>query len=134
MVNMFAYRNNIRITGRPLSPHVLIYAFPPAAISSITVRITGVGLAAGFAGAGVMALTGADIPALMSTVGASSIGPAAKFVVAFPFTFHYLGGVRHFFWDYFPENLLTNEKVEMSSFVLFGAALGISGAAAMISF
>lgn len=29
-------------TGRPLSPHVQIYKFPPAALSSITNRVTGV--------------------------------------------------------------------------------------------
>lgn len=33
--------------GRPLSPHVTVYKFPPVAISSITVRITGVALSAG---------------------------------------------------------------------------------------
>ena len=82
--------------------------------------MTGVGLWAGFVGAGALALTGADVPALMSTIGASSIGPAAKFVVAFPLTYHYLGGLRHFVWDYFPDNLITNEKVEVSSYVLGG--------------
>ena len=124
----------LHFLGRPLSPHVTIYAFPPAAISSITVRITGVGLAAGFTGAGALALTGTDIPALLSTIGASAVGPAAKFVVAFPFAYHYLGGVRHFVWDYFPEYLLTNVKVEMSSVVIFGLSIGISGAASMMSF
>lgn len=34
-------------TGRPISPHVEIYDFPPAAISSITNRITGVALVGG---------------------------------------------------------------------------------------
>lgn len=33
--------------GRPVSPHVGIYKFPPAALSSITNRITGVGLSVG---------------------------------------------------------------------------------------
>ena len=33
--------------GRPVSPHVTIYAFPPAALTSITNRVTGVGLSAG---------------------------------------------------------------------------------------
>ena len=33
--------------GRPVSPHVTIYAFPITAISSIVVRVTGVALGAG---------------------------------------------------------------------------------------
>lgn len=34
-------------TGRPVSPHVTIYDFPPAALSSIANRVTGVALVAG---------------------------------------------------------------------------------------
>jgi succinate dehydrogenase (ubiquinone) cytochrome b560 subunit len=33
--------------GRPVSPHVTIYKFPPVAISSITNRVTGVILTGG---------------------------------------------------------------------------------------
>lgn len=33
--------------GRPVSPHVTVYKFPIAAISSITNRVTGVGLSVG---------------------------------------------------------------------------------------
>ena len=36
--------------GMPVSPHVMIYAFPVVALSSITVRITGVALWGGMAG------------------------------------------------------------------------------------
>jgi len=38
---------NFASTGRPVSPHVLIYAFPIAAISSVTNRVTGGALWAG---------------------------------------------------------------------------------------
>ena len=34
-------------TGRPVSPHVTIYSFPITALSSITNRVTGVGLVIG---------------------------------------------------------------------------------------
>lgn len=34
-------------TGRPLSPHVTIYAFPAAALTSIANRVTGVALVVG---------------------------------------------------------------------------------------
>jgi succinate dehydrogenase (ubiquinone) cytochrome b560 subunit len=33
--------------GRPVSPHVTVYKFPVAALSSIANRVTGVGLSAG---------------------------------------------------------------------------------------
>ena len=42
-----AYTDEQEKTGRPLSPHVSIYKFPVVALSSITVRVTGCGLAAG---------------------------------------------------------------------------------------
>lgn len=35
------YTERMEKTGRPVSPHVMIYAFPPAAFTSITHRITG---------------------------------------------------------------------------------------------
>ena len=43
-------------TGRPVSPHVTIYAFPAAALSSITNRVTGVALSFGAAGLGTIDL------------------------------------------------------------------------------
>ena len=43
---------------RPTSPHVTIYKFPIAALSSITTRVTGTALSVGFAGAGLVALFG----------------------------------------------------------------------------
>jgi succinate dehydrogenase (ubiquinone) cytochrome b560 subunit len=131
---MLTFGNNYDTKGRPLSPHVTIYAFPPAAISSITNRATGVGLFAGFAGAGALALVGADVPGIMSAVGSSAVGPVAKFIVAFPLTFHYLGGVRHFIWDYFPEEQVTNEKAEVTSFILFGLSVGVSAGAALLQY
>jgi succinate dehydrogenase (ubiquinone) cytochrome b560 subunit len=36
--------------GRPISPHVTIYAFPVVSLSSITVRVTGVLLTIGTTG------------------------------------------------------------------------------------
>ena len=41
------YSERMDKTGRPVSPHVDIYKFPPAALSSITHRVTGCVLAAG---------------------------------------------------------------------------------------
>lgn len=78
--------------GRPVSPHVTIYKFPVAAISSITNRVTGVGLFAGVSAVGAITLFGGDSPLIMKAIGQSAIGPLAKGIVAFPLVYHYLGG------------------------------------------
>jgi len=41
------YSERMEKTGRPVSPHVEIYKFPPTALTSITHRVTGVVLAVG---------------------------------------------------------------------------------------
>ena len=45
-----SYTERMKKTGRPVSPHLTVYAFPTVAISSITVRITGVLLSTGLGG------------------------------------------------------------------------------------
>ena len=64
--------------GRPLSPHVTIYAFPLAAIASITHRVTGFGLTVGVYGMALNTLFGGNTALLMETIGNSSIGGLAK--------------------------------------------------------
>lgn len=63
-----SYTERQALKGRPISPHVMIYAFPIVALSSITVRVTGALLAVGTSGIGIMALAG----------GASRRGHAAS--------------------------------------------------------
>mmetsp|Transcript_9011 Transcript_9011/g.9533 ORF Transcript_9011/g.9533 Transcript_9011/m.9533 type:complete len:155 (+) Transcript_9011:57-521(+) len=130
--SLSTYSEKQEKTGRPLSPHVTIYAFPTVAISSIAVRGTGIGLAFGFYGAGIASLLGLDVAELMSTIGATQLGPAVKFTVAFPFVYHYLGGVRHFIWDYFPENTVDNKTAESSSYLLFGLTAAACAGAAIL--
>jgi len=201
-----SYTERQALKGRPISPHVMIYAFPIVALSSITVRVTGALLAVGTSGIGIMALAGGasrrghaasavvtaavaaglprtcllkaarwrrrwgtsgasphdtcnadrldllppalppspapplslslslslagDPAALMTVLAGSSIAPLAKFAVAFPFTYHFMGGVRHVIWDRNPE-MLTNAGVEQASFAIFGAATAASVGAAI---
>jgi succinate dehydrogenase (ubiquinone) cytochrome b560 subunit len=68
----------------------------------------------------------------MMGLGNSSIGPLAKFAVAFPLAYHWLGGVRHTVWDKMPETV-TNASVEQSSYALFGGAAVASVGAVMYS-
>lgn len=118
-----------------MSPHVTIYAFPIAALSSITNRVTGVALSVGCAGLGVVELVGGSGSALsvMQMVGSSGtlVAAGAKFSVAFPVTYHYLGALRHIWWDNKPD-MLTNEDVEKASYYLFGASTVLSAGAMFI--
>ena len=47
VISAESYTERMEKTGRPISPHVDIYKFPPTAISSITHRVTGCVLAGG---------------------------------------------------------------------------------------
>jgi succinate dehydrogenase (ubiquinone) cytochrome b560 subunit len=110
-------------TGRPVSPHVTIYSFPIAALSSITNRVMGSAMAVGAFGLGGIELVGGSGAslALMETIGSSGflISSGAKFCVSFPIVYHYGAALRHFAWDYFPE-YLENADVEKASYALLG--------------
>ena len=81
----------------------------------------------GITSAGGLSLIGVDVPALMQYIGnVTLIGHLAKFSVAFPFTYHYMCGIRHLRWDNAPDNLNT-EYVTKSSYVLFISAALVSG-------
>ena len=116
-------------TGRPVSPHVTIFAFPVTALSSITKRLTGMMLSVGAAGLGSIELLGGSgsALALMEVVGSqgSLISGGAKFAVSFPIIYHYLGALRHMAWHYTPD-MLNNVDVEKSSYALFGGVAVIS--------
>lgn len=115
--------------ARPVSPHVMIYAWPLAAISSVTVRITGGLLSVGVYGIGIGSLLGADMAGVMAALGSSGIGPLVKLGVAFPLSYHFLGAARHFYWEKKPEGL-NPESQKQSSIAIF-AATGVISLAAM---
>ncbi|GBG25025.1 Succinate dehydrogenase cytochrome b560 subunit, mitochondrial [Hondaea fermentalgiana] len=106
---------------RPVSPHILIYAWPLAAISSVTTRVTGGLLAVGVYGIGIGSLLGGDMPATMASLGASGLGPLVKLSVAFPLSYHFLGATRHFYWEKFPEGLNVDSQ-RMSSIGIFAGS------------
>jgi len=104
------FASDSRQKERPVSPHVTIYAFPIAAISSITTRLTGGILTIGVYGIGVGALLGADMPGVMASLGSSSIGSLVKFGVSFPLVYHFFAGLRHFYWEKNPDGLNTETQ------------------------
>lgn len=116
-------------TGRPVSPHLTIYAFPIGALSSITNRVTGCALAFGAAGLGGLELVAGPGTSLsvMETIGSQGflVAYPAKFAVSFTLVYHYFGALRHFAWDYMPE-YLNNVDVPKSSYLLFGSSTLVS--------
>jgi succinate dehydrogenase (ubiquinone) cytochrome b560 subunit len=129
------YNERMTKTNRPVSPHVSIYSFPIAALTSITIRISGVALTFGAAGVGALEIVGGNGAALSLMQDIAAVGPVvcagAKFCVAFPMVYHYLGGVRHVAWDHYPE-LLNNIGVEKASYVLAGSSLVLSTGLALM--
>ncbi|GAX24530.1 hypothetical protein FisN_18Lh084 [Fistulifera solaris] len=125
------YSKRMKEMGRPVSPHVTVYAFPTVALSSITNRVTGCALSVGCAGLGLVELVGGTGTSLslMQTIGSQGlvVAAAAKFAVSFPIVYHYFAAIRHFMWDAKPE-MLENQAVQQSSYYLFGASAAISGA------
>lgn len=124
------YSHRMNQTGRPVSPHVTIYQFPIAALTSITIRVTGCALTFGAAGVGlveILAGNGAALSLMQEIAGTGYpvVTAAAKFSVSFPCVYHYLGGVRHLLWDNFPE-MLTNVDVKKASYALVGSSLFLS--------
>lgn len=124
------YNERMAKTNRPVSPHVTIYQFPMGALTSITNRVTGVALSVGCLGVASLELVSSGMTQQILTTVATSGGPVlggmAKFTVGFPLVYHYLGGVRHLVWDYFPDQYLNNVDVEKASYVLVGGSLVLS--------
>jgi hypothetical protein len=78
------------------------------------------------------------------------VGVGAKFLVAFPLTYHYVAGqfhqvgsfiwyyctcvpgMRHIAWDHQPDTTLNNDSVQNTSYAIIGASVAIAGAAALL--
>ena len=88
--------------NRPLSPHLSVYRLPMTAITSILTRITGQAVLAGIllivwwlvaAAAGPRAFAHAD------AVVRSWFGAVVLFGASWTLWYHFLAGIRHFFYD-----------------------------------
>ena len=116
-----------------LSPHVSIYKFPMAALSSITNRITGIVLSGCFGAGGLVCLFGQENQLIDAY---SQLCPNSKRavhgIVTFPVAFHTLGGIRHFLWDAYPK-LLTNKSVAKSSVMIFVGSAMCSGVVSVLT-
>jgi succinate dehydrogenase (ubiquinone) cytochrome b560 subunit len=122
--------------NRPVSPHLSIYRPQVTWILSITNRLTGLVLSGGFYLFGAAYLVapylgwGLSVGALESTVAAwpAALVLSAKALIAWPFTFHALNGVRHLVWD--AGRMLTKAQVNRTGWLVVGlstaAAVGLA--------
>ena len=88
--------------ARPMSPFVTVYRWTPTMASSITHRVTGVGLALGMAVIAwwlMAAARGPETYATFIALAASPLGLVVLFGFAWALSFHLLNGIRHLAWD-----------------------------------
>ena len=89
-------------TTRPLSPHLTIYRWPVTMATSITHRITGVGLSVGaviLAWWLVSISNGPEGWQRFHALSETPIGLLVVFGLTWSLTYHFLNGVRHLAWD-----------------------------------
>jgi succinate dehydrogenase (ubiquinone) cytochrome b560 subunit len=82
--------------------------------------------------AGVSLLDSNRPAELAQSLGNSAVGPVAKFAVAFPLSYHFIGASRHAVWDLTGKGF-TNALMMQSAYGVTGAATVLSLALAMYS-
>jgi succinate dehydrogenase / fumarate reductase cytochrome b subunit len=87
---------------RPLSPFTTIYRWPVTMATSITHRVTGIGLALGtilLAWWLIAVASGPEAYGMFTGLVASWIGQIVLFGFAWSLAYHLLNGIRHLAWD-----------------------------------
>jgi succinate dehydrogenase / fumarate reductase cytochrome b subunit len=88
--------------ARPLSPHLTIYRWPAAMITSITHRATGLAMAVGLLVLAwwlVSISNGPESYGVFTMVMGSPIGILILFGFTWSLCFHFFSGIRHLSWD-----------------------------------
>lgn len=110
---------------RPLSPHLQVYRLPLPALTSITHRITGIGLTVGtllLVWWLVAAAAGPDAYATASGFIASPIGLVLMFGWTAALWYHLFNGIRHLIWD--GARMLSLQQSYSSANLVIGASIG----------
>ncbi len=92
----------IKRAVRPLSPHLQVYRLPLTAVTSITHRITGVGLALGsilVASYLIAAASGEEAYNMVMAIATSGFGQIILFLWSAALYYHMCNGIRHLLWD-----------------------------------
>jgi succinate dehydrogenase / fumarate reductase cytochrome b subunit len=87
---------------RPLSPHLTIYRWPVTMMTSITHRVTGVGLSVGAVILAWWLISISNGPEGWESFHAISdtpIGLLVLFGLIWSLVYHFLNGIRHLAWD-----------------------------------
>ena len=87
---------------RPLSPHMTIYRWPVTMMTSITHRLTGIGLALGavvLAWWLVSISNGPEGYQSFHAIADSPVGLVVVFGLTWSLVYHFLNGIRHLAWD-----------------------------------
>lgn len=111
---------------RPLSPHLQVYRLPLPALTSITHRITGIGLCAGtllLVWWLVAAAVGPEAYATAAGFIASPIGLILMFGWSAALWYHFFNGLRHLVWDSSAKMLSLQQSYSSANLVI-GASIG----------
>jgi len=117
---------------RPLSPHMTIYRWPVTMMTSITHRITGVGLSLGaviLAWWLVCISNGPEGWQSFHAIWDTPLGLLLLFGLTWSLVYHFLSGVRHLAWDL--GYGFDKREAERNSVIIF--ALSILGALAIFA-
>ena len=112
---------------RPLSPHMTIYRWPVTMMTSITHRLTGIGLSLGaviLAWWLVSISNGPEGYQSFYAVADTPVGLEVLFGLTWSLVFHFLNGIRHLAWDLgygFPKQVSERNSVIILALSLLGA-------------
>jgi len=112
---------------RPLSPHLQVYRLPLPAISSITHRITGIGLTVGtllLAWWLIAAGTGPDAFARVEGFVGSPLGWLLMIGWVWALWYHTLNGIRHLVWD--AGYGLELQSAYRGGFIVYGGSVALT--------
>jgi succinate dehydrogenase / fumarate reductase cytochrome b subunit len=116
---------------RPTSPHLTIYRWTVTMAASITHRVTGMALGAGFLVVAwwlIALMLGPGAYDTFASVAAHPVGQIVLYAFVWALAFHLLNGIRHLFWDLgYGFNIhtakLTGVFVYLGSFVLIALTI-----------
>ncbi|MDF2813500.1 MAG: sdhC [Microvirga sp.] len=113
----------VKVTPRPLSPHLQVYRWTWTMAMSVFHRVTGTGLYIGIALFAIWLVALAAGPQAFDAVQwffGSPIGLLILFGYTWVLMHHMLGGVRHLVWDT-GRGMEPGERMNMARFTLIGS-------------
>ncbi|HYE49545.1 MAG TPA: succinate dehydrogenase, cytochrome b556 subunit [Azospirillaceae bacterium] len=112
---------------RPLSPHLQVYRLPMPALTSITHRVTGVGLTAGTLLWAWWIIAAAAGPEAFETAQGfigSPLGLLLMFGWSWALWYHLLNGIRHLVWD--AGRALELGEAYRGGYMVIGGSIGLT--------